>query len=78
MDDLFYSPFVGWLALVFGLLTLLLYGAMLAGQTFPLKLFKKLEPMREKFGHGAGTAIHFFFYVAVPLGVGVHILLNLP
>ena len=33
--------------------------------------FKKLEPMKEQFGAGVGNAIHFVFYVLVPLGFGI-------
>ena len=34
-------------------------------------MFKKLEPMREKFGTVAGNAIHFVAYVIVPVGFGI-------
>jgi len=34
-------------------------------------MFKKLEPMKEKFGAGVGNTIHFVSYVIVPLGFGI-------
>ncbi len=34
-------------------------------------MFKKLEPMEEKFGAAAGNTIHFVAYVIVPLGFGI-------
>jgi hypothetical protein len=36
-------------------------------------LFRKLVPMQQKFGPAAGSAIHFFSYVIVPLAVGVYL-----
>jgi len=37
-------------------------------------MFKKLEPMKDKFGAGMGNAIHFTSYVVVPLAVGVSLI----
>jgi uncharacterized membrane protein YadS len=34
-------------------------------------MFKKLEPMKEKFGVAAGNTIHFVAYVILPLGFGI-------
>jgi len=33
-------------------------------------MFKKLEPMKEKFGPAAGSAIHFIAYAIIPLAAG--------
>jgi len=38
-------------------------------------MFKKLEPMKEKYGAGAGNTIHFVFYVLIPLGCGFAIVI---
>jgi hypothetical protein len=34
-------------------------------------MFKKLEPMKEKFGPIVGNTIHFVAYVLLPLGFGI-------
>ena len=34
-------------------------------------MFKKLEPMKQRFGATAGSLIHFVFYVIVPVVAGV-------
>jgi len=34
-------------------------------------MFKKLEPMKEKFGAGVGSTIHFVAYVIAPLVFGI-------
>lgn len=34
-------------------------------------MFKKLEPMKEKWGEKAGNTIHFFSYVIVPVVIGI-------
>jgi hypothetical protein len=36
---------------------------------------RKLEPMRKFWGNSAGTAIHIFGYVIVPLSIGIGLLL---
>ena len=33
-------------------------------------MFKKLEPMKERWGRKVGNAIHFFSYIIVPIAVG--------
>ena len=33
-------------------------------------IFKKLEPMKERWGEKVGNAIHFFSYIIVPIAVG--------
>lgn len=33
--------------------------------------FRKLGPMRERFGYGLGTTIHVVFYSLVPIGAGI-------
>ena len=33
--------------------------------------FRKLGPMRERFGHAAGTLIHVIAYSLVPIGAGI-------
>ena len=34
-------------------------------------IFKKLEPMKQRWGNKAGSMIHFTGYVVVPVAVGV-------
>ena len=60
---------VGWFAVAIGSIHLLGYLMLLAGK--PVGWFGKLEPMREKWGQKAGTALHFTAYVLVPLVGGV-------
>lgn len=36
--------------------------------------FKKLKPMKEKFGENTGSVIHYFGYVAVPMIIGLAII----
>ncbi|MDP6542755.1 MAG: hypothetical protein QGH60_02125 [Phycisphaerae bacterium] len=38
-------------------------------------IFKKLQPMKEKFGETAGNTIHFIAYIIVPLAVGVALII---
>ena len=64
-------------ALAIGLLDLLLYLAWWVGLGWPGRiLFRKLEPMRERWGVRAGTVIHFGGYVLAPLVFGAVLLLR--
>jgi hypothetical protein len=64
-------------ALAVGLLDLLIYLAWWAGLTRPGRLlFRKLEPMRQRWGARAGTALHFTGYVIAPLAFGAFLLLR--
>ena len=56
---------LGSLAIAYGLYGLAIYRSGKAEQKFG-----KLAPMRKRFGQKAGTAIHFFFYVIMPIIVG--------
>ena len=55
---------IGALAIAFGIFS----GVM---RFVKPSMFKKLEPMKEKFGAGVGNTIHFVSYVIVPLGFGI-------
>ena len=39
-------------------------------------VFRKLEPMKEKFGVRVGSSIHFVAYVILPLGFGIVMVIN--
>ena len=56
---------IGLLALGYGLFTLVARFAMPHSN-----LFRKLEPMRQQFGHTAGTALHWLGYTVLPLVFG--------
>jgi len=56
---------LGPAALLYGLFTLVL--RFVAPQS---RLFSKLEPMRTRWGHGPGTALHWFGYTLLPLFAG--------
>jgi hypothetical protein len=58
------SVLVGVAMIAFGLTTLVLR------QVKP-EAFRKLQPMRERFGHVLGTTIHVVFYSLVPIGAGI-------
>lgn len=38
-------------------------------------MFRKLEPMKQRFGAAAGNTLHFVSYVIVPLGLGIFLVL---
>jgi hypothetical protein len=59
----------GGFALAYGLFTLVARFAM-PGST----MFRKLEPMRQRFGARAGTALHWAAYTLMPLGLGAMML----
>ncbi len=59
---------IGVGALLFGLSTFILR------LTSPEKL-GKLQPMQERFGEGAGAAIHGIAYIIAPLSFGIFILI---
>ena len=62
--------------LIFGGL-LVLYGivTLVARLVAPdSRMFWKLKPMQERWGEGPGTALHFFSYTVLPLGMGLWIL----
>lgn len=60
---------IGILAVVFGIFS----GVM---RFVKPSMFKKLGPMKEKFGQSVGTAIHFVAYVIVPLGFGISMIVS--
>lgn len=78
MSQIFSSEnvYLAYGILAFGALTFSLYIGVFMGKEFPMKFFRKLVPMREKFGHTMGTAIHFTFYVGLPLVTGLVILFS--
>ena len=55
---------IGIFALGFGIVTLVL-------RFVKPQVLGKLEPMKQKFGNGLGTAIHVFFYTLVPIIAGI-------
>ena len=55
---------VGAAMVAFGLVTLVLRQVKPAA-------FRKLGPMRERFGRRAGTLIHVIFYSLLPIGAGI-------
>jgi len=55
---------IGTLAIAYGIFS----GVM---RFMKPSMFKKLEPMKEKFGVAAGNTIHFVAYVIMPLGFGI-------
>lgn len=60
---------IGGFACAYGLFTLVM--RFVAPES---RLFAKLGPMRERWGHGAGTALHVLSYTIVPIVVGVYFL----
>lgn len=63
-----YDLIFGILAMTFGVVSLVGYGFLLTGRE--VKWFGKLKPMQKFFGKNLGTAIHFTFYVILPLVAG--------
>ena len=55
----------GTILFAFGLLSLVL--RFVSPES---RMFSKLGPMRERFGHKAGTAIHWGAYTVLPLVIG--------
>jgi hypothetical protein len=55
---------IGVAMVAFGLATLVLRQVKPAA-------FRKLQPMRERFGYVLGTIIHVVFYSLVPIGAGI-------
>jgi hypothetical protein len=55
---------VGVLCVAYGIATFILRA------TKP-QFFRKLGPMRERFGHGVGTGVHVVGYSIMPLAAGV-------
>lgn len=60
------SIVIGTLAILFGLFTGV--ARFVAPNS---RIFSKLEPMKERFGATAGTAIHVVAYTLLPLAFGV-------
>lgn len=59
----------GGFALAYGLFTLVARFAMPGSS-----LFRKLGPMKERFGAPLGTALHWAAYTLAPIGLGVTML----
>lgn len=59
----------GFIALAFGLYSLV------ARQLAPQQ-FAKLGPMKEKYGHKLGYAMHFMGYTVIPIAMGAILLRN--
>jgi hypothetical protein len=57
---------IGAIAVTFGLVTLI--GRFAAPDS---AIFSKLEPMKEQFGDGVGTALHWVSYTIIPLVAGL-------
>jgi hypothetical protein len=56
---------------------LVLYGIVTLAMRFVApntRMFWKLGPMKERWGEGPGTAMHFISYTVLPLGMGLWIL----
>ncbi len=68
------NQIIGIFALAFGAFSLVGYALLITGRE--VKWFRKLEPMRERFGQSGGTALHFTAYVIVPLVAGTIFLLQ--
>lgn len=58
---------IALVALIVGLAGAAGYAMLAPGRTAPW--MGKLEPMRERFGRGPGTALHVAAYVGLPLVV---------
>ena len=61
------NDLIALVALIVGLAGAAGYALRAVGR--PAPWMGKLEPMRERFGRGPGTALHFTAYVVLPLVV---------
>ena len=68
-----FDEIVAYVVLALGALNLIVYIAHISGVKLPVS-FWKLEPMRQRWGKGAGTALHFTAYVLAPIVLGVILL----